>query len=94
MIEACPSCPTSARSAFRALGGRIAGGDLPVLTCCAAGKERTGFFVAALLLAPGTGEACPRCVYADHLEAAFDAFPAAAGFADDRLARVRARLLC
>lgn len=49
MLDIYAKLPEAAAPHFAAIVGRIAGGDLPVLIHCTAGKDRTGFVVAALL---------------------------------------------
>jgi protein-tyrosine phosphatase len=53
MIEAYRNFPAGALQVLRALGERVEAGDLPILVHCAAGKDRTGFTIAALLSAIG-----------------------------------------
>lgn len=53
MITAYAEFPAGSLPALRALGERLVTTSQPVLIHCAAGKDRTGFVVAALLLGLG-----------------------------------------
>ncbi|KHK89106.1 tyrosine-protein phosphatase [Novosphingobium malaysiense] len=53
MLEVYEQFPAGALAVVDALSGLIAQGDLPIMIHCAAGKDRTGFVVAALLRAIG-----------------------------------------
>lgn len=54
----------SAIESYRALAGGIAHGDVPALIHCTAGKDRTGWAAASLLMFAG---ADPDAVFADYL---------------------------
>lgn len=64
MKEAYALFPHGAVPALRLLGERLEQGDLPALVHCTAGKDRTGFTVAALLLALDVPQ---EAVLADYL---------------------------
>lgn len=55
MVEVYRGFPEGALPVLAMLGARIVAGELPVLMHCAAGKDRTGFLVAAILMAIGIG---------------------------------------
>jgi protein-tyrosine phosphatase len=49
MLDIYRALPDAAAPHLAAICGRIAAGDVPLLIHCTAGKDRTGFVVAALL---------------------------------------------
>jgi protein-tyrosine phosphatase len=67
MLAAYAEFPAGALPALRALGETLATNSEPVLVHCAAGKDRTGFVIAALLLGVGLSW---EAVVADYLASA------------------------
>lgn len=58
------SLPAASVGHLRDLLQRLAGGEVPAIIHCSAGKDRTGFFCAAVLAALGVGR---DDIYADYL---------------------------